>query len=67
MNKTSILKEQLQEIGIDVSDWTDTQLATATMIARAVREGEKIFLPKAMLPLIESLSQEKVSVSSKNY
>lgn len=45
----------LSRAGFDLSEWTDQQLTSVEYTARALREGEKVFVSQAMSPLVKTL------------
>jgi len=48
----------LRAAGYDVQDWDDTELATLACTARALRSGDRVFVPQAMEQLVSVLVRD---------
>lgn len=51
------VRPTLARAGIDVQQWNDGQLKAIEYTAEAVRDGERVFVPDEMAPLVAALVQ----------
>ena len=53
------VRTTLRNAGVDLSEWTDPQLASVEFTAKALREGERVFVPTSMQPLVDQLMMSR--------
>lgn len=51
----------LSQTGHDIAGWSDQQLAAVEYTARALQEGERVFVPESMAPLVDELVSSRPS------
>lgn len=53
------IRRTLARAGHNLTEWTDQQLTAVEFTARAIREGEHVFVSANILPLVDSLLLKK--------
>ena len=53
------VRKTLMRAGIEMGEWSDRHLLSVELTANAVRQGERVFVPYEMQPMVSALVAAK--------